>query len=163
MYHKFINVSNCINVSFLFFLLWLCIQLILFCWKGINNLYLTTVGQFLVNVLFSRESEKDVWKKLINHSTFTNKFYFNLFLYIITISNTFLYYNKMPLLPCLLHKSKICILRLQNSTPVIFVYSFVHIQVTMHSFCSERMHILRGIRKGSHKQREYKSSSKTAG
>lgn len=69
----------------------------------------------------------------------------------------------MTLLPCHLHKSKICILRLQNSTPVIFVYSFVHIQVTMHSFCSEQMHIFWGIRKGSHKQREYKSSSKTAG
>lgn len=70
----------------------------------------------------------------------------------------------MTLLPCHLHKSKICILRLQNSTPVIFVYSFVHIQVTMHPFCFERMHIFGGgIRKGSHKQREYKSSSKTAG
>lgn len=67
-----------------------------------------------------------------------------IFLYIITISNTFLYYNKMTLLPCHLHKSKICILRLQNSTPVIFVYSFVHIQVTMHPVCFERMHIFWG-------------------
>lgn len=54
----------------------------------------------------------------------------------------------MTLLPCHLHKSKICILRLQNSTPVIFVYSFVHIQVTTHPFCSERMHIFGGNKKG---------------